>query len=126
MVAVRPDVVVPAVPKERPTEFAEAGLQFAALRVENVEDLRPVVNLLPAVPPPVETSASARVALLSHSALPVEIGGPESQVKTPEDSGPSDGARYRIRTCGLRLRRPSLKVWHPMAHSATAWNHWRR
>jgi DNA-directed RNA polymerase subunit RPC12/RpoP len=69
------------------------------------EDLRPVVNLLPAVPPPVETSASARVALLSHSALSVEIGGPESQVKTPEDSGPSSGARYRIRTCGLRLRR---------------------
>ena len=68
------------------------------------EDLRPVMNLLPAVPPPVETSASARVALRTAG------GNRRAGVpgETPEDSGPSDGARYWIRTSGLRLRRPTL------------------
>ena len=34
--------------------------------------------------------------------------GPEDPSENPSDVRPLDGARYRARTCGLRLRRPTL------------------
>lgn len=83
------------------------------------EDLRPAMEKLPALPPPPDVIDAEMVEVLEQpaalaagrgpsvapNALMVKEEGPELQAKTPEDSGPSDGARYWIRTSGLRLRR---------------------